>query len=135
MLLARTSPCVHAKPPMTTIQEKDMPQGNRKTGHVQRTSGWAENGSFSIRSGSDLLSGNFIPEEEIKNKFTKPYFTAISGSCEENHPAQSCTFVTRPGSIRFADSDRALASPNTQPGKAARIQPEIRNPISKQIEL
>ena len=109
---------------MRNLQKKNLPQGNWKTGRVQRTSGWVESGTFSVCSGWILFSGNQLPEWKIQHKNTKPYFTAISGIREEYHPGLSCTFVSRPGSIRFADSDRALASTNTQPETAVRIQPK-----------
>jgi hypothetical protein len=107
---------------MTTTQEKYLPQVTWRTDRYQRTFGWAGPGYFSICYGYDLFSGNLHPDWKIQHKNTKPYFTAISGIREEYHPALSCTFVGRSGSIRFADSNRALAVTNTQAEIAPRIQ-------------
>lgn len=119
---------------MTTFQEKNLPSGRGKICRILHAAGHAGSGIFSDKNSLELRSGKHCIAEGFEEKILHPYFSAITIFCEENHLQPSCTFVTRQGSIRFADSNRALADNNTQP-EAGTDTTRIQNPISKQGEL
>ena len=109
---------------MTTFQEKNLSSGSIGKSRILHAARCAVSGIFFVKSIRKCMCASSFDAGKLANKISKPYFSAISGICVECLSGLSCTFASRPGSIRFADSDRALASANTQPETAVRILPK-----------